>query len=553
MCACAYLPGFWGDETQNGQQRKEDRNRVSPRYDTGSVSSVTNRRLYSPEVNPGLSSLLYNPGQFGRFYNKEKAGRKPPVYACIYSSGARPGALADIAERFSPLIEETSSDTVLIDISGAETIFGPLHIFANKILMEAERVLRLAKQALFETGHGDESSNARTRDAYAPRAELKVNVSISSNPDAAITIARSIDGVTVLEPGRETEFLGTFPLDGLDPVLARVDEIRAREIFEIINLWGLSTFAGLAALPETAVSETLGRDGVELQKLAKGIHNRPLKFIERQPEFHESMLLETPIDLTGQLSFVVTHLMDRLCSRLDSYALAASEVRMTLDLENALSYERHMRFPSPMQKSEWLSRLLMMEVETSPPEAPILAVRIQTIPARPRIEQKGLFDTLAPEPETLELILRRLARLVGSENVGSPEVIDTHRPDSFRVRRFATPKKLRRPGAKSDEAKVRFSLFQIQQLAGFRLFRPPLAAEIRSNSGRFIHLKCRGNRPPGGQIVRQSGPWKSSGNWWSHTERWIREEWDVALSDGSLFRIFCDLATEQWYVEGMYD
>ena len=34
---------------------------------------------------------------------------------------------------------------------------------------------------------------------------------------------------------------------------------------------------------------------------------------------------------------------------------------------------------------------------------------------------------------------------------------------------------------------------------------------------------------------------------------WNREEWDIALRDGALYRIFRDLAAEAWFVEGNYD
>ncbi len=57
-------------------------------------------------------------------------------------------------------------------------------------------------------------------------------------------------------------------------------------------------------------------------------------------------------------------------------------------------------------------------------------------PVKPRLLQTGLFIPLAPEPEKLELMLARLAKLVGAENIGSPELLDTHRPDAFRVKRF---------------------------------------------------------------------------------------------------------------------
>ena len=32
---------------------------------------------------------------------------------------------------------------------------------------------------------------------------------------------------------------------------------------------------------------------------------------------------------------------------------------------------------------------------------------------------------------------------------------------------------------------------------------------------------------------------------------WLRDEWDIALSDGALYRLYCD--PRGWFVEGSYD
>jgi len=54
----------------------------------------------------------------------------------------------------------------------------------------------------------------------------------------------------------------------------------------------------------------------------------------------------------------------------------------------------------------------------------------------------------------------------------------------------------------------------------------------------------------GGQIVQAAGPWRASGDWWSGAA-WSREDWDVALTDGALYRL-CFLRRE-WLVDASYD
>ena len=58
------------------------------------------------------------------------------------------------------------------------------------------------------------------------------------------------------------------------------------------------------------------------------------------------------------------------------------------------------------------------------------------------------------------------------------------------------------------------------------------------------------SNPAHGLILRARGPWKRDGEWWKPGS-WSREEWDVELAGGGLYRLV-RLATG-WLVEGMYD
>ena len=58
------------------------------------------------------------------------------------------------------------------------------------------------------------------------------------------------------------------------------------------------------------------------------------------------------------------------------------------------------------------------------------------------------------------------------------------------------------------------------------------------------------------RVIHASGPWRNGGEWWDASGEWIRDEWDVKLKlddQTALYRIFRDLATRSWFVEGRYD
>src|SRR5262249_5465966 len=147
-------------------------------------------------------------------------------------------------------------------------------------------------------------------------------------------------------------------------------------------------------------------------------------------------------------SFILSRLLNQLCANLIEHALATHELRLRLVTEpeavvteatQANVHERTITLPVPMQNSKTLLRLLLFDIEVQPPRAPIIAVEISAEPVKPRAAQTGLFIPLAPEPEKLEITLARLAKLVGQDKVGSPELLETHRPDAFRMKRFQLP------------------------------------------------------------------------------------------------------------------
>src|SRR5439155_2075938 len=120
-----------------------------------------------------------------------------------------------------------------------------------------------------------------------------------------------------------------------------------------------------------------------------------------------------------------------ICSRLGARSLATHEVRLALG-----TYVRVLNLPLPVRNSRLLTKLLMLDLEAHSPGFSIKRVEVEAIPAKPRAVQNGLFVPRAPEPEKLELTLARLKAVVGEENVGSPEILDTHRPDAFSMKRF---------------------------------------------------------------------------------------------------------------------
>ena len=335
------------------------------------------------------------------------------MFACLYASELAAGlSLSDFAYNFSPFVEETKADLVVMDVDGCELLFGSAYQLATEV---------------FDRGKRSKANGG---------LGTKVNVALASNPDTGIHAARSLNGVTFVEPGEELTCLGEFPVANLDYSLVEIDAKRAEEILETLKLWGVRTFREFAELPLNGVSERLGAEGLRLQKLAKGKTDRHLKLKQSPPVFAGSIELDYAVAELEPLSFIFARLLNQVCASLNSYALATNELHVRLQLENQTTHERNLTLPYPMRDHKVFLKLLLLDIEMHPPQSAVKTIWINCEPVKPRVLQNGLFIPLAPAPDKLELTLARLAKLVGVNNIGSPVLLDTHRPDAFSMKRF---------------------------------------------------------------------------------------------------------------------
>jgi protein ImuB len=411
------------------------------------------------------------------------------MFACLNGSGP----LTALAFEFSPMVEQTADGAVTLDASGLDRLFG----------LPQDVAAAMSRRAA-ETG-------------------VKASIALASNPDAAICAARGFSGVSIVPYGDEAKFLGTLPISHLSP---------SPELLETLERWGIRRLQELAALPPLGIAERLGPEGLRLRELARGEAIRKLLPIAEVPRFDDEIELEYPVELLEPLAFLLARLLNGLCTRLATRALATNELRLSLKLENRSTHERTLRLPVPSLDSKAFLKLLQLDLEAHPPTAPVLHIRLEVNPVEPQSTQNGLFVLAAPEPVKLELTLARIQAIVGEGRVGRPELLDTHRPGAFRMVRHER----KAPGL----ATFRFDL-------ALRIYRPPRAARVAIASGHPRFVAAEGVR---GQVLDSAGPWRTSGDWWT-ADPWSRDEWDIALSNGSLYRIYC--APKGWFVEGNYD
>lgn len=422
------------------------------------------------------------------------------MITCVHRHTGPAEHLAVLAAQFANGYEQPDADTILFSVAGLSRLFGPAPQLAAEIARQG--------QALGIAG----------------------NIAIATHPDTACLAARHRPGLTILTPGQEGELLGPLPISVLptDPAT-----------LETLERWGVQTIADFLALPPLGVLERLGEEGGRLQALVDGRGSRPLQLARPPEEFCAVRALEAPVSHLEPLLFVISSLLQDLNKRVLASGNAVREISLELEMERWEVTHRLISFPSPVQDPRTMLKQIQLQLEANRPSGAVVGVRLELRPTRPLAVQQGMFSPNAPEPERLQTLLARLSALTGQGTVGSPELLNTYRPDAWRLGQrslFAAGTVLATPPAPR------------LQLA-LRLYRPALPARVRVGAERPEYVVAPGLE---GAIVAAAGPWRTSGEWWAETA-WARDEWDVAVHNAGLYRLYRQHLGDVWFVDGIYD
>ena len=354
-------------------------------------------------------------------------------------------------------------------------------------------------------------------------------VGIASNPDLAFIAARHARPVLVVQTPHA--FLANLALHELNP---------APDLLAVLGDWGIHNLAQLTSLPRGELMDRLGPEAAQLWERAAGRTERPLRLVRASQEFAEAFDFEREVETVEPLLFIVRRFLDQLAARLGNVHRVAGRMMLTLTLANGSTHGRAFTVPSPTADVDVLFRILHTHLDDLRLDHAATGVRLLITPTLAERQQFQLFESPLRDPNRFGETLGRLAALVGAENVGVAEVLDTHRPDSFRLRppRFHELNAAASSSVASEDFTVGLPL---------RRWRPSVAAEVRVVRHRpefIVSAKVRG-------VIRDAlGPYRASGGWWER-ESWATEEWDVEIEEIGLFRLRRDAGA--WFVEGSYD
>src|SRR2546421_1636977 len=305
---------------------------------------------------------------------------------------------------------------------------------------------------------------------------------------------------------------------------AKTRQSEIRQILAILHKWGIHTIGQLAALDKQQLGARLGPEAIRMWKRANGQSSRVIKLIRPPESFEESFEFENEIETAELILFMLRRFLEQLAIRLSGIYLVAKELTLRITFTDKQIYERIFKIPQPTNNVDLLFRMLHTHLENFKSEYPIVGVALSAQPIRPAREQFGLFETTLRNPHQLSETLARLSALLGADQVGTPMLEETHRPDAFRMEQFAWE-----VGAIDLNRPQRTAFLKL----ALRRFRPAVSASVLVDGDTPAHLR---SAEICGKVIEQQGPYLISGNWWGE-KSWARAEWDVQLESGDLVRV----------------
>jgi protein ImuB len=425
---------------------------------------------------------------------------------------------------------------------------GTLHVLPRSLEAEAtvERLLLLLARTLAprveQTAFGIVTVDLRgirlntveaSADGLIDRLKelrLHARIGISDTPEHARWSA--LFAKPVLYVHRLENFLKRVPL-----AVAGASE----DLLDVLNGWGIHDMAALHDLPREEIGNRLGQRGLALWDAVAGRQPRLLKFTETKPYFRRSLELEHRVESLDALLFILKRFVDELALELELAQSAAYILKVSLKLDNKTYETKQIEVPEPSSRPKTLLRILETALGGLQTKDAIVGVQLQFEATEAHGKQGDLFSIAMEDPAAFAETADRIATIVGSGRSGSPRLLDTWQPDAFRLSTLESE-------LKAQAASETSSVETADPHIGLPLsrFRPPRTIKVCVAGSQPVRID---SGDYAGTICAVSGPWALSGEWWEPSP-WTRQEWDIELENGGVFRIFRQRST--WYLEGIY-
>ncbi len=298
-----------------------------------------------------------------------------------------------IFHEFTPQVEPISIDEAFLDVSGCIRLLGEPIEIARKI---KERIKK-------QTG-------------------LIASIGIASSKFIA-KIASDLekpDGLVVVEPGKEIDFLSPLPISKMWGV-GKKTEIRLKAM-------GIDTIGKLAKLQRDIIIKRMGKVGLHFWNLANGIDERDVelghkvKSVSLENTFHEDVNDENKIEET------IFALSDNVSRILRKKGFKGKTITLKIRLEDFTTFTRAQSYNSFIDSSKIISSVclnLYHNFNREDKKVRLLGVAVSNLNTDCG-SQLGLFDESLNEEQKIDQLIDMVQSKFGADKIKKASLLDKH-------------------------------------------------------------------------------------------------------------------------------
>lgn len=464
--------------------------------------------------------------------------------------------VADLCERYTPLVAVSDGDGLFLDLTGCT------HLFGGEAPLRADLFDRLRR-------HG-----------------LAVRAAIAGTPGAAWALARHGAGAddplaglaevsgSAAREAREGCTLSSGDLPGragaLGPIVASGQEASAlaalpvaalrleAEIPPVLRRLGLRTVADLDAQPRAGLARRFGPGLLARLDAALGRADEPIAPRLPPPRFVRERRFADPLFSPDGLRAVLDRLAEGLCETLESRGEGARRLLLALFATDGVVHRVEAGTSAPLIAPDRIAAVLAPRLETVTArldsDAGVDLVRLAALETGPADPVQGDLEGSAAASADLARLVDALSARLGADAVRRLVPCDTHDPARAVAARPAlgTPPATREPGWSAPAAAG------VPQERPLRMLQPPEPVEAVAAVPDGPPLRFRW-RKVAYEVAAAEGPERIAPEWWRATDQAAtRDYFSVEDVDGRRFWLFREglygRETDRpgWFLHGVF-
>jgi DNA polymerase-4 len=214
------------------------------------------------------------------------------------------------------------------------------------------------------------------------------------------------EGLVVVPPGQEVEFLAPLPVDmlwGVGP--------KSRD--RLVEM-GIITIGDISSLSKDRLTELFGERGPDLAARARGVDLRPVTTAHRRRSISNERTFERDIADEVELRRIILSISESLGRRLRKKGLAGSTVRIKIRWPDFETITRQMRLDQPTdQDTEIFEAAVSLFKKARKPKQKVRLLGVGVTDLGKRVRQLNLFDKTWEEDDRLFDAIDRIRNKYG--------------------------------------------------------------------------------------------------------------------------------------------